>query len=275
MGIGINNSNSINSIGNTLNRHDKSLATSFARLSSGKNINSAKDNAAGLAIVERFAAQIMGSGQAFRNVNDGISLAQTADGYSSQINDFMQRGRELALQSSNALLNDTDRAALQTEFSMIQDEVRRITGSAEFNGQKLLNQDADLTFQVDANEGDQVTVKTADLQSGITSSGFFSADLSTQGGATGSLSVLDSAMAQVNTQRAEFGATINRFESIGRNLLNKEENLSASKSRILDTDYARTISEQSKNLLLRDAATALHGQANFSAQRILGLLSGS
>ncbi len=270
MGIGINNSNSI---GRLLNQHDNRLATNFARLASGKHINSAKDNAAGLAIVERFATQITGTSQGYRNTNDGISLAQTADGYSAQITDMMQRGRELAAQSANGSLSDSDRAALQSEFSMIQDEVSRLTESAEFNGQKLLNKDAELQFQVDANAGDQVSVKTVDLQSSLSSSGFFSADLSSQAGASGALSVLDDSMTQVNTQRAEFGATLNRFESIGRNLLNKEENLAAAKSRILDTDYAKTISERNKELLLKDAATALSSQANFSAQQILGLLS--
>lgn len=270
MGMGINNSNSI---GNILNRHDNSLTTTFARLSSGKHINSAKDNAAGLAIVEQFAAQIMGSGQAFRNVNDGISLAQTADGFTSQINDMMQRGRDLAMQSANGSLSDQDRAALQTEFSMIQDEVSRLTETAEFNGQKLLNKNAELNFQVDANAADQVNIKTVDLQSNLGSSGFFSADLSTQTGASGALSVVDDSMAQVNTLRAEYGANLNRFESIARNLQNKEENLSAAKSRIMDTDYARTISEHNRDLLLRDAATALSSQANFSSQQIMGLLS--
>ncbi len=215
----------------------------------------------------------MGGNQAFRNVNDGISLAQTSDGFSAQVNDLMQRGRELAVQSANGILNDTDRASLQKEFSMIQEEVGRIVDSAEFNGQKLLNTDSELTFQVDANPGDQVSVKTVDLKTDITNSGFFSADLSTSGGASTALSALDASMAEVNTGRAEFGATMNRFESIGRNLLNKDENLSASKSRILDTDYARTVSEQNRDLLLRDAASALSSQANFSQQQILGLLS--
>ncbi len=270
MGIGINNSNSI---GRHLNQHENRLSTSFSRLSSGKQINSAKDNAAGLAIVERFAAQIIGSSQGFRNVNDGISLAQTSDGFSAQITGLMQRGRDLAMQSANGSLSNVDRASLQTEFSMIQDEVRRITGSAEFNGQKLLSESAELNFQVDANAGDQVTIKTVDMQADLTSTGFFSADLSSQGGASSALSVLDASTAEVNKNRAEFGATLNRFESIGRNLLNKEENLSAAKSRILDTDYAKTVSERNRDLLLRDAATALSSQANFSQQQILGLLS--
>ncbi|WP_198262899.1 flagellin [sulfur-oxidizing endosymbiont of Gigantopelta aegis] len=269
MAIGINNSKFI---GNQIGKHDNNLATSFARLASGKQINSAKDNAAGLAIVERFAAQILGTNQGFRNVNDGISLAQTADGASSQISDLIQRGRELAVQSGNGILNDSDRAALQAEFSMVQDEVKRLTNSAEFNGQKLLNTNADLSFQVDANAGDQVTISTVNLDSSFTDNGFFTADLSTQNGAANALASLDSSLTDVNTSRAEFGATINRFESIGRNLLNKDENLSAAKSRILDTDYARTVSERNRDLLLRDAATALQSQANFSQQQILGLL---
>jgi flagellin len=271
MGIGINNSNSI---GRYLNQHDNNLSTSFQRLSSAKRINSAKDDAAGLAIVEQFAAQIIGGNQGYRNVNDGISLVQTSDGFSAQIGDLMQRGRELAMQGANATLSDTDRAVLQTEFSMIQDEVSRLTDSAEFNGQKLLNTKSELKFQVDANVGDQVTVNTVDLKSDLTNSGFFAADLSSQGGASDALSVLDASMKEVNSNRAEFGATMNRFESIGRNLLNKDENLSAAKSRILDTDYARTVSEKNRDLLLRDAATALQGQANFSQQQILGLLGG-
>ncbi|MCW8929851.1 MAG: flagellin [Gammaproteobacteria bacterium] len=270
MGIGID---STNSIGRHLNRHDNNLSTSFSRLSSGNRINSAKDDAAGLAIVEQFAAQIMGANQGYRNVNDGISLAQTSDGFSAQITDLMQRGRELAMQSANGSLSDTDRASLQTEFSMVQDEVRRITDSAEFNGQKLLNSNSELKFQVDANAGDQVSVNTVDMKGDLTSSGFFSADLSSQGGASSALSVLDTSMSEVNKNRAEFGAVMNRFESIGQNLLNKDENLSAAKSRIQDTDYARTISERNRDLLLRDAATALHGQANFSQQQVMSLLS--
>lgn len=273
MGIGINQTHSI---GKVLNRHNDQLQTSFQRLSSGKHINSARDNAAGLAIVERFASQILGSNQAYRNVNDGISLAQTADGYSSQLTDIMQRGRELALQSANATLSESDRAALQTEFSMIQDEVNRITESAEFNGQKILNQKVDLTFQVDANSNpeDRVTVSTTDLDSAINATGFFSQNISSKESALGALNSMDNSLTEINTSRADFGAVMNRFESIGRNLLNKEENLSASRSRIMDTDYALTLSEQTKNLLLKEAATGLHGQANFTSRQIMNLLGG-
>ncbi|MCU7834787.1 MAG: flagellin [gamma proteobacterium symbiont of Taylorina sp.] len=271
MGIGIYASNNVNS---ALHSSENNLKTTFQQLASGKRINSAKDDAAGLAIIERFAAQIIGSSQAYRNVNDGVSMAQTADSFTGQINDLMQRGRELAMQSSNGTMSDTDRSALQVEFSMVQDEVKRLTGAAEFNGQKLLNQDSEMEFQVGSNAtaADKVTVKTADLQGSLSNNGFFSADLSTQAGSQAFLAVADDSMAQVSTQRAEYGATMNRFESISRNLQNTEENLSASKSRILDTDYARTMSEHTKNLLLNNAASAMHSQATFSQQQVMSLL---
>ena len=271
MGLGIGTSNQIN---NTLNRTENNLITSFQRLSSGKRVNSGKDDAAGIAIIERFAAQIMGSSQAYRNVNDGISMVQTADGHTSQINDLMQRGRELAMQSSNGTMSDSDRAALQTEFSMVQEEIMRITDSAEFNGQKLLNQDSSANFQVGANPEDQVSVQTSNLQSSLTDAGVFAADISTQAGAQAFLDVADTAMTEVNTQRAQYGATMNRFESIGENLQNLEVNLAESKSRIADTDYAQTMSDHTKNMLLNNAATALHGQANFSQHQIATLLGG-
>ena len=269
MGIGISTSNQINS---SLNRSENNLRTTFERLASGKRINSAKDDAAAMAIVERFASQIIGSSQAYRNVNDGVSLAQTADGYSGQITDLMQRGRDLAMQSANGSLSDSDRAALQTEYKNIQDEVARITDSAEFNGQKLMNQDAEMNFQVGPNAAaaDQVTVKTIDLKSELSS--FFSSDILSQSNAQAALSTTDESMQTVNTQRAEYGASMNRFESISKNLLNTELNLEAAKSRMLDTDYASTMSEHTKSLLLNDAATALHSQANFSQQQILSLL---
>ena len=129
---------------------------------------------------------------------------------------------------------------------------------------------------MDSNAGheNQVSVSTSDLKSGLTANGLFSQDISTQAGALSSLGSLDDSMTSVNSMRAEYGAVMNRFESISRNLQNKEENLAASRSRIEDTDYARTVSEQTKNLLLRDASTALHGQANFSSQQILNLLGG-
>ena len=271
MGIGISSSNQIQS---SLDRSENNLTTSLQRLASGKRINSAKDDAAALAIVERFASQIMGSAQAYRNVNDGVSMAQTADSYSAQVNDLMQRGRELAMQSANGSMSDSDRQALQTEFSNIQQEVSRVTESAEFNGQKLMNQSAEMTFQVgpNADATDQVSVKTQDLQSELTNNGFYSADISSQSGAQEFLAVADDSMAKVNTQRAEYGASMNRFESIGKNLQNIEVNLQESKSRILDTDYASSMSDYTKNLLLKDSATALSAQANFSSSQIMSLL---
>ena len=273
MGLGINSSNTIN---NSLNRSENNLKTTFERLASGKRINSAKDDAAAMAIVERFAAQIIGSSQAYRNVNDAVSMVQTADSYSGQVTDLMQRGRELSLQSSNATMSDSDRAALQTEYKSIQDEVTRITDSAEFNGHKLMNQATEMNFQVgpNATAADQVSVNTIDLKTELAS--FFASDISSQANAQASLNVADDSMQIVNTQRAEYGASLNRFESIGKNLQNTEVNLESSKSRMLDTDYAATMSDHTKNMLLNNAATALHSQANFSQQQIMSLLgSGS
>jgi len=272
MGLGINsNVSSLNNI-KQLNRNESALKNTFQQLSSGKKINSAKDNAAGLAIVERFASQIMGANQGYKNLNDGISLAQTAEGYTSQITDLTQRARDLAVQSSNGSLTDADRSALQTEFVQIQEEVQRITDSAEFNGQSLLNNNTTLNFQADANEGDQISVQTQNLQGQLGGNNFFTADISTAAGAQTAISSLDDSINSINSVRAEFGASINRFESAGDNLLNKQINLEASKSRILDADYAQATSERTKNMILNQAGIAVQGYTSFSQNQVLNLL---
>jgi len=272
MALGINsNISSLNNI-KQLNRNESALNKTFQQLSSGKKINSAKDNAAGLAIVERFASQILGSNQGYKNLNDGISLAQTAEGYTQQITDLTQRARELAVQSSNGSLNDSDRAALQSEYSAIQSEVQRITDSAEFNGQALLNNNNTLSFQVDGNPGDQIDVQTYDLQGQITGNNFFTSDISTVSGAQSAISSLDTSLQSVNDIRAEYGATISRFESAGSNLLNKEINLEAAKSRILDADYAQATSERTKNMILNQAGIAVQGYTNISQNQVINLL---
>jgi len=255
-----------------LNRNDSTTNKIFEQLSSGKKINSAKDNAAGLAIVEQFASQIMGANQGYKNLNDGISMAQTAEGFTNQISDLTQRARELAVQSSNGSLNDSDRAALQTEYSAIQGEVQRITDSAEFNGQALLNNNSTMSFQADANTGDQIDVQTHDLQGQLTGDNFFSSDISTAAGAQSAISSLDTSLTSVNTIRAEYGATISRFESAGENLLNKQINLEEAKSRILDTDYAQATSEKTKNMILNQAGIAVQGFSNMSQNQVMSLL---
>ena len=272
MALGINSNIAGLQNRNNLNKIQSPLETSLNQLSSGKKINSAKDNAAGLAIIERFASQIMGANQGYKNLNDGISMTQVADGYTSEISDLTQRARELANQSSNGTMADSDRSALQAEFSQIQDEVKRITGSANFNGQNLLNQDATLSFQVDANVGDQIDVKTNDLEGQLTSNNFFSADISTASGAQSAITAMDDSLTSVNTVRAEYGATNNRFESAGNSLLNKQVNLEESRSRIQDTDYAQATSDLTKNMILNQAGIAMNGYTNFSQNQVMSLL---
>lgn len=270
MAIGINTNISGLNNRNNLNKLQSPLESIFNQLSSGKKINSAKDNAAGIAIVERFASQIIGASQGYKNLNDGISMTQVAEGYTSEISDLTQRARELSVQSSNGTMSDTDRSALQAEFSQIQDEVKRLTGSANFNGQDLLNQNSTLSFQVDANQGDQIDISTHDLESQLTD--FFSTDISTATGAQNAISSMDNSLSAVNSIRAEYGATTNRLESAGENLLNKQVNLEAAKSRILDTDYAQATSDLTKNMILNQAGIAMQGYTNFSQNQVMSLL---
>jgi flagellin len=270
MALGINtNISSLNNQRN-LNNIQSPLESALEKLSSGKKINSAKDNAAGLAIVERFASQIIGASQGYKNLNDGISMNQVAEGYTTEISDLTQRARELSVQSNNGVMSDSDRSALQAEFSQIQGEVKRLTSSANFNGQDLLNKESTVAFQVDANAGDQISLQTHDLDAQLAD--FFSADISTATGAQNAISTMDNSLASVNTIRAEYGATTNRLESAGENLLNKQENLEASKSRILDTDYAQTTSDLTKNMILNQAGIAMQGYTNFSQNQVMSLL---
>ncbi len=270
MALGINTNIAGINNRNSLNRLESPLQSTFQQLSSGKQINSARDNAAAMAIVERFASQIMGAAQGYQNINDGISMTQVADGYASSITDLTQRARELAMQSSNGLMSDSDRAALQAEYSQIQEEVRRITGSAEFNGQKLFSQDGSLSLQVDSNAGDTISVNTYDMNSRL--SDFLNSDISTQQAAQNSLDAIDTGINNINTVRADYGAISNRLESAAENLLNKQVNLEASRSRIEDTDYAKATSELTKNLMLRDASIAMQGYTNFSQNQVMSLL---
>ncbi|MFK5985468.1 MAG: flagellin [Pseudomonadota bacterium] len=271
MAIGINSNIASLHNQNNLNKLQSPLESTFQQLSSGKKVNSAKDDAAGLAIIEQFASQIMGANQGYRNLNDGISMTQVAEGYTSEIADMTQRARELAEQSSNGIMNDSDRAALQAEFSQTQDEVKRLTESANFNGQELLKEDASVSFQVGGD--DQIDVKTHDLNSQL--SNFFSADISTASGAQNSIKVMDESLKSINTIRAEYGATNNRLESAGENLLNQQVNLEAAKSRIEDTDYAKSTSDLTKNMILNQAGIAMQGYTNFSTNQVMSLLSAS
>jgi len=364
-----------------LNTSQNALALSLQRLSSGLRINSAKDDAAGLAISQRFTAQINGLNQAARNASDGISLAQTAEGALGEITNNLQRIRELAVQSRNATNSTTDRAALQTEAAQLRAEIDRVAASTAFNGVKLLDGSfTNAAFQVGANVGETITVTaiinaqsaqlgtstiaqvtgaaataftaitagdltingtsvgaiavdtnaanraasiaaavnsvsattnvyatvlsstqvtltnssggsvviahagasstaaTTGLTAGTTaaasSTGFAALDISSVAGADTAMTQMDAALSAVNTARATLGAVQNRFSSTVANLQTQAENLSASRSRILDADFAAETANLTRAQILQQAGTAMLAQANAQPNNVLALLRG-
>ena len=257
-----------------LNKSQLGLNKSMQRLSSGLRINSAKDDAAGLAISDRMTSQIRGLNQAQRNAQDGISLSQTAEGALVETTNLLQRMRELAVQSANDTNSSTDRASLDAEFSQLQAEIQRIADNTEFNGRTLLNGSATagLTFHVGANADETITLNINSM--GLTGLGVDSGDagISTQTAANAAISTIDASISLVDTERGKLGANMNRLESTIANLSNVSENLSASRSRILDADIAQETSAMTKNNILQQAGISVLSQANQTTQLALGLL---
>ncbi len=266
-----------------LNTSGNQLAVTLQRLSSGLRVNSAKDDAAGLAVAQAFTAQIRGNNQAVRNANDGISLGQTAEGALGQIANNIQRIREIAVQAANGTISDTNRAQLQKEVDQLTQEISRIVATTEFNGTSLLSGAATLTFQVGANgqANNQVAVTTTDLaQSGSAGLYTYNASLtatgtinvSTQANASAAIAQLDADISQVSTIRSTFGAVQNRFEAVIASLQNYVENLEASRSRILDADFAAETANLTRGQILQQAGVAVLAQANALPQTALSLL---
>lgn len=249
-----------------LNNSLGDLNTSLQRLSSGLRINSAKDDAAGLAISERMTTQIRGLNQAARNASDGISLAQTAEGALAEVTNNLQRIRELAVQSANATNSVSDRAALDAEVQTLIAEIDRVAADTTFNDVQLLNAAATLSFQIGANAGETVDVTTVDVSAVITG------DVTTAANASTMLGAVDTALTTVNTARADLGAAQNRFESIVRSVQTTAENLSASRSRIVDADFAAETANLTRAQILQQAGTAMLAQANAAPQNVLALL---
>jgi flagellin len=258
-----------------------SLATSMQRLSSGLRINSAKDDAAGLAIAERMNSQIRGMNVAIRNANDGISLSQTADGALAQVGDSLQRMRELAVQARNSTNSSSDKDSLNKEFSQLQAEIGRVLGGTTFNGKHMLGADATkLDFQVGANttKDDTVSITTVNMKadttiSTVTNTSTAVIDSSASSGAIGTvIDNIDKAIDDVNDTRASFGATESRFDSIISNLQSGVENQSAARSRIMDADFASETANMSRAQVLQQAGTAMIAQANQQPQQVLSLL---
>jgi len=251
------------------------LATSIQRLSSGLRINSAKDDAAGMYSVERMTADIRGLNQAARNAADGISLSQTAEAALGQIGENLQRIRELAVQASNDTVED--RTGIQTEVDLLSAEILRIAGEANFNGVQLLDgtQAADLEFQVGQDSADQIAIASTDLDiSGINAyagSGAF--DVSTDANAAQAvLDLVDADIDAVSGLRATFGATQNRFEAVISSVQSYAENVTASRSRIRDTDFAAETANLTKVQIMQQAGVAMLAQANAAPQTVLSLL---
>ncbi len=259
-----------------LNRTNFGLNQALERLSSGFRINSAKDDAAGIAIASRFTSQIRGFNQAARNAADAISLVQTGEGALDEITANVQRIRELAIQSANSTNTSTDRAALQVEVSQLKQEIARVASGTKFNGVDIIGGGAgSFVFQVGADAGslNQITVTTNDVTQ---MSGY--ADVATNGTlatTTGASTLIGNAttfLNSINSERANLGAVQNRFESVIRNTENIAENLSASRSRIQDADFAKETANLTKFQILQQAGVSVLSQANLLPQSALGLL---
>ena len=257
-----------------------SLQISMQRLSSGLRVNSAKDDAAGLAIAERMNAQVRGMNVAVRNANDAISLSQTAEGAIGKIGDALQRMRELAVQSANGTNNAGDRGNLQTEFNELQLEVARLVDGTRFNGTNLFDgSNAMFTFQVGPGTtvNDTIDIAGTDLTANVRDAigvGVIDISGATAAGATAAIDALDTAIDEVTTSRATYGAAQNRFESVVMNLQVSAENLTAARSRIMDADYAVETANMSRSQILQQAGNAMVAQANALPQMVLQLLRG-
>jgi flagellin len=254
-----------------LNRSQGDLATSLQRLSSGLRINSAKDDAAGLAISDRMTSQIRGLNQAVRNANDGISIAQVAEGALGEVTSALQRIRELAVQSASDTNSASDRASLQKEVTALLSEVDRISTDTKFNGIVLL--DGNFTgklIQVGADAGQTIQIDIT--ASDTTTLAIDVVDISTQGGADTALGLLDTAIGTVDELRADLGALQNRFSSVVASNQATAENVTAARSRVLDADFAAETANLSRAQILQQAGTAMLAQANQQPQNVLSLL---
>ena len=263
-----------------------SLATTMARLSSGLRVNSAKDDAAGLAIAERMTSQMRGMNVAVRNANDGISLAQTAEGALGKSNEILQRMRELAVQAANASNSDSDKASLDNEFGELAKEMQRIFSATTFNSRAILAADADAqVFQVGANTSDenQLTVTTLDMTAEGDITAVAGTDLEGTGRAeiTGDsadilavIDLIDEAINFVSTERSVLGAAQSRFENAISYLQISYENQASARSRIMDADYAQETANLSRAQILSQAGSAMVAQANQQPQSVLSLLQG-
>ena len=266
---------------NALAKNERAMSQTMERLSTGQRINSAADDAAGLAISSRMTSQISGLNVAVRNANDAISMVQTADGAMIEMGNMLQRMRELAVQGATGTNSPTDVTALQTEFTALRAEIFRVVENTQWNGTNLLDGDVDgstndaaVAFQVGANASQTITVDFGDFETAEDWGSNFTSLLAMadSSAANTNIGYIDTALTALNTQRATFGAAINRLEYAADNLANVSQNTSASRSRILDADYAAETTELARTQIIQQAGTAMLSQANQQAQSVLALL---
>lgn len=260
---------------NASNQAGKALSTAMERLSTGKRINSAKDDAAGLAIATSMTSQVRGMNQGIRNANDGISLAQTAEGALNEVTNMLQRQRELAVQASNDTYSANDLSNLKSEMDALNTQVTKVLANSQFNGQNLFDASAGtagvVTIQAGANEVDAVTI---DLSANLTTDTDLAAAAAVDvtALAAGDIELFDTAIETISTVRAGLGASQNQLESAVNNLNDNITNLSDARSRIEDTDYSAETTALAKSQILSQASSAMLAQANQSQQNVLSLL---
>ena len=258
-----------------LGANQQKLQVSFARLSSGLRINSAKDDAAGLAISESLKSQIRSFNVAERNASDGISMAQTAEGALGEVHDILGRMRELAIQSANGSMSGADRGYLDTEFSALKAEMSRIQGSSKFNGQPLVSTTGQqIIFQIGLNNtaSDQITLTFGGLSLTTLLAATTNVSGATAGNALNSIGRIDSAISIISTERAKYGAAMNRLDITVSSIQTMRVNLAAANSRIRDVDVAEETGQLARNQVLSQAGTSVLAQANQIPQMAMQLL---
>ena len=284
----INTNMAANIAANSMSRNERSMGQTMERLSTGIRINSAKDDAAGLAISSKMTSQINGLNQAVRNANDAISMIQVAEGALGGMTDMMQRMRELAVQAVSDSNTTADRTALNSEFTQLRSQIEDIAIDTQWNGVSILNSGTDKTFQIGANAGQTITVALDDFKQATAAGPLGKVDIDGTGSAAeellSSLSVTDAAKAakalyglsdaitNVDSSRANLGASMSRLEYASDNLTNVAQNSASARSRIMDADYAAETTELARTQIIQQAGTAMLAQANQSQQAVLALL---
>lgn len=256
--------------------NNRSMSKAMEQLSTGKRLNSAADDAAGMAIANKMTSQIRGLNQAVRNANDAISMAQTMEGALNEVTNMLQRMRELAIQSANGTNSSGDRQSLDDEYSALMSEIQRISDKTTWNNMELIGSGASagnaVAFQVGAAGGDTVTLTFVDISSYGGMTDLSAGGLSTVALASAAVTNVDNAISQIDTFRSNIGAFVNRLQYAADNLTNVATNQAASRSRIQDTDYAKATTELARTQILQQAATAMLAQANQQPATVLSLL---